>query len=257
MVTRVLVTRPQREALRWVAQFQAHGCAAEALPLIAIVPEEAAPLVAAWRRLDEYLALMFVSANAAEAFFAARPDGAAWPQGLRAWSTGPGTTRALRVAGVDAARLDAPPDDAPQFDSEALWDLVGGTALAGARVLIVRGADASGQIAGRPWLAERLQAAGCQVDAVAAYRRTVPTWDAPQLARARAAAQDDQALWLLSSSEAVRHLAQLLPGQDWHAARALATHARIAEAARGLGFGRVAVSRPGMDDMLASIESCR
>lgn len=256
MSTRVLVTRPVREALRWAAQFNARGCRAEALPLIAIEATDPAPLVAAWRDLARYHALMFVSANAVQAFFAARPEGITWPVGLRTWSTGPGTERALREAGVDAVLIDTPAHDAFQFDSEALWQLVGGTVLSGTRVLIVRGADASGRIAGRPWLAERLQASGSQVEAVAAYMRSLPAWTAAQHAQARAAAQGD-ALWLLSSSDAVRHLGLLLPGQDWHAARALATHERIAEAARGLGFGQVAVSRPGLDDLLASIESLR
>jgi uroporphyrinogen-III synthase len=256
MTTRVLVTRPAREALRWTAQLQARGCTAEALPLIAIEPTDPAPLVAIWRQIAQYRALMFVSANAVQALFAARPEGASWPADLRAWSTGPGTSRALREAGVDAALIDTPADDAPQFDSEALWQLVHGPALQGARVLIVRGADASGRIAGRPWLAERLSAAGCQVDAVAAYQRSLPVWSQAQLTQARAGAQGD-ALWLLSSSDAVRHLGLLLPGQDWHAARALATHERIAEAAQSMGFGQVRVSRPGLDDLLASIESWR
>lgn len=254
MATRVLVTRPLREALRWTAQLQALGCHAEALPLIAITPTDPAPAQAAWQDLARYQALMFVSANAVQAFFAARPDGAPWGAGLRAWSTGAGTTRALHEAGVATDLIDTPGDDAPQFDSEALWQIVGPRPMAGQRVLIVRGADAAGRVAGRPWLAEQLQAAGVQVEAIAAYMRSLPVWTAAQYAQAQAAVQGD-ALWLLSSSDAVRHLALLLPGQDWQAARALATHARIAEAARSLGFGCVRVSRPGLHDMLASIES--
>lgn len=254
MATRVLVTRPLREALRWTAQLQACGCSAEALPLIAIESTDPAPAQAAWQNLARYHALMFVSANAVHAFFAARPDGAAWGAELRAWSTGSGTTRALHEADVPTGLIDTPGDDAPQFDSEALWQIVGQRPMAGQRVLIVRGADASGRIAGRPWLATQLQATGVQVEALAAYMRSLPVWTAEQYAQARAAVQGD-ALWLLSSSDAVRHLALLLPGQDWRAARALATHVRIAEAARGLGFGCVLVSRPGLQDMLASIES--
>ena len=254
MVTRVLVTRPLREALRWTAQLQALGCHAEALPLIAITPTDPAPAQAAWQSLGRYHALMFVSANAVQAFFAARPDDAPWHTALRAWSTGSGTTRALHEAGVPSGLIDTPDDDAPQFDSEALWQIVGERPMAGQRVLIVRGADAAGRVAGRPWLADQLQAAGVQVEEIATYMRSLPVWTAAQYTQAQAATQGD-ALWLLSSSDAVRHLALLLPGLDWRAARALATHARIAEAARGLGFGCVQVSRPGLQDMLASIES--
>ncbi|KQP14291.1 uroporphyrinogen-III synthase [Pseudorhodoferax sp. Leaf267] len=254
MAMRVLVTRPAQEALRWTEQLEAHGYAAVAMPLMAIEATDPAPLQAAWHRLAQYHVLMFVSANAVRAFFAARPAGAPWGAALRAWSTGAGTTRALLEAGVQACAVEAPGEDAAQFDSEALWQRVGTGPLAGTRVLIVRGADASGRIAGRPWLAERLQAAGSQVEALAAYRRGLPAWTDAQRDEARAAAQG-AALWLLSSSDAVRNLGLLLPGQDWHAARALASHARIAEAATTLGFGRVAVSRPGLADMLASIES--
>ena len=41
------------------------------------------------------------------------------------------------------------------------------------------------------------------------------------------------------------------------ALRALATHPRIAQAARDAGFSVVSESRPGMDDLVASIESTR
>lgn len=252
---RVLVTRPQREALRWCAALRDRGLAAEALPLIEIAPADPAPLAAAWARLADYRAAMFVSANAVQGFCAARPQGQAWPAQTAAWATGPGTVRALREAGVPAHALVAPAADAPQFDSEALWQLVGqDPGLVGARVLIVRGTDADGRLAGRPWLADRLGAAGAQVQALAAYTRRPPSWDAAT--RAHAAAATD-ALWLFSSSDAVRHLQQLLPDADWHATRALATHGRIAEAARAAGFGRVDTVRPALEDVVASIESAR
>lgn len=254
MPARVLVTRPAREALRWTGKLQARGCAAQALPLIAIEPAEPAPVVAAWQSLARYHAVMFVSANAVHAFFAARPAACDWPAAARAWATGPGTAQALLDAGVDPACVDAPPADAAQFDSEALWQCIDHGPLAGAGVLIVRGADAQGQLAGRPWLADQLTAAQAQVDAIVAYRRGLPHWDAAQVALARAAAGDGT-VWLFSSSDAVRHLGHLLPGQTWEQARAVATHPRIAQAAQALGFGHVQAARPGLDDLLASIES--
>ncbi|HVR49591.1 MAG TPA: uroporphyrinogen-III synthase [Pseudorhodoferax sp.] len=255
---RVLVTRPLREALDWCARLRARGVAAEPLPLIDIAPTGAAPMAAAWQGLASCHAAMFVSANAVESFLAARPQGLAWPAHTAAWATGPGTARALRQAALPPAALVTPASDAPQFDSEALWQLVGHgealQALAGARVLIVRGAGEDGRPAGRPWLAQRLEAAGAQVQELAAYVRRLPVWDAEQRARALGAAD---ALWLLSSSDAVRHLQRLLPGADWHGTHALATHARIADAARAAGFGHIATVRPTLDDVIASIESAR
>ena len=159
------------------------------------------------------------------------------------------------------AAIDGPAPDAPQFDSEALWQQVASQIRPGDRVLIVRGRSATPQGAheseqgsGRDWLARQIEAAGGQVEFVVAYQRGAPQWSSAELALAQAAAQDGS-IWLLSSSEAVAHLAQMLPGQPWDAARALATHPRIADAARAAGFGTVRECRPALDDVVASIES--
>jgi uroporphyrinogen-III synthase len=86
---------------------------------------------------------------------------------------------------------------------------------AGLRVLIVRG-GAAGYLAGRDWLARRLQQAGAQVDQVLAYRRAAPVLAPTARARALAAAADGT-LWLFSSSEAIANLRQCLPAADWRA----------------------------------------
>jgi uroporphyrinogen-III synthase len=249
----VVLTRPPQEAAHWAAQLRERGMESITLPLLAIAPApDAAALQRAAADLPSCAAVMFVSANAVQGFFAvARDLGRA-----RAWAPGPGTRDALRAAGVPADRIDAPAEDATQFDSEALWQQVGSQLKAGDRLLLVRGADAQGRSQGRDWLARQLAAAGVQVDIVAAYSRHVPQWDDTQRAAARRAAADGS-LWLFSSSEAARNLARLLPGQDWRGARALATHPRIAEAARELGFGAVRECRPALADVVASIESQR
>ena len=87
-----------------------------------------------------------------------------------------------------------------------------------------------------------------------AYQRGAPRFSAQEVALAQQAARDGS-VWLLSSSEAVAHLAEALPGQHWGAAHALATHPRIAEAARAAGFGTVRECRPALEDVVASIES--
>ena len=48
-----------------------------------------------------------------------------------------------------------------------------------------------------------------------------------------------------------------MPSQRWQLARALATHSRIALAARQAGFGLVLESRPVLPELLLSIESLR
>lgn len=248
---RLLVTRPAAQAADWVARLQAHGIEARALPLIGIgPPRDAEPVHAAWRRLPHCRLVVFVSPNAAEQFFALRPDGIVWPGGVQAGSPGPGTTRCLRALGVPAEAIVEPAADAPQFDSEALWARLATQDWRGAEVLVVRGEG------GREWLADTLRAHGAQIGFVAAYTRGAPQLDAAaQALLADAIAQPRAHLWFFSSSEAIDHLGALAPQARWAAARALATHPRIAARARAAGFGLVHECRPALDAVVACIQS--
>ncbi|MDR2853490.1 MAG: uroporphyrinogen-III synthase [Burkholderiaceae bacterium] len=284
---RVIVTRPAYEAARWTALLDAHGIRAQALPLIEIAPlADVRALQNAWARIDRgvYRALMFVSAQAVRYFFAPRAGAGADHADAtvdanvdvdvgadtdsaprtgtsnarpRHWATGAGTVAALLAAGVDAQTIDAPPADAPAFDSEALWSRVRAQVQPGARVLIVRGAQADGVPSGRDWLARAIAAAGAQADNVAAYRRLAPVFDAAQHALARQAAADGS-LWLFGSSQAIGNLCAALPEVDWRLARALTTHPRIAQAAQTAGFGEVHTSAPGQAAVIeALLKLCR
>lgn len=238
----LLVTRPQPQADEWVAQLVQHGLDAVALPLLAIAPaSDEAAVQRAWQSLPALALVMFVSPNAVQRFFALRPPGQPWPAGLLAGGTGPGSRRALVDAGVPEFLIRTPgahdPGYAGPFDSEALWQLLAGQNWAGQQALIVRGEG------GRDWLAQALRQQGAQVHFVEAYRRTGAVPQGPALAALQAALQaPGQHLWLFSSSEAVGHLRGLVTGQPWRVHQALATHARIAQAARALGFGRVSLA---------------
>jgi uroporphyrinogen-III synthase len=248
---RVIVTRPAAEAAGWVQGLRTRGFDAIALPLIEIQPAaDKHALADAWSRIEEYRAAMFVSANAVRAFFAARPGDA--PFTPAAWATGAGTRDALLAAGV--TRIASPPDDAQQFDSEALWSVVGAQCTRDDRVLILRGGEAGAGITGREWLADQLAARGVKVDPLLAYLRVRPSLSGEQKALASAAASDGSA-WLFSSSQAIANLRECLPRQAWTDARAIATHPRIAQAARDAGFGVVCVSRPSVDAVVAALES--
>lgn len=240
---RLIVTRPLAQASPWVAALRTLGCDAHALPLIDIAPlDDAAPLQVAWQRLRQppnVALVMFVSANAVQHFLAAQEPGAAWPAGVRAGSVGPGTTAALRQAGVPADLIDEPAADTRSFDSEALWARIAARDWQGRRVFIVRGEE------GRDWLADTLRSRGATVAFVAAYRRCAPVPDAAGRALlADALAAPGRHLWIFSSSEAVGHLRALVPQADWAASMALASHPRIAAAARAAGFGQVAQVQP-------------
>jgi uroporphyrinogen-III synthase len=131
----------------------------------------------------------------------------------------------------------------------------------GHRVLIVRGTQESGEGTnhpaageGRDWFAQQVQTSGGQVEFVVAYRRQPPVLGINMVALVQTAARDGS-VWLFSSSEAVTNLKAACPGLSWSQARAVATHERIAEAARDAGFAAVLVSRPDLSELVASIES--
>ncbi len=247
------------------------GIAAAALPLIAIAPaSDQLALATAHSRLADYAAIMVVSGNAARHFFESNSAPALMQQAqpaikTRVWAPGPGTAGMLQSLGIPIERIDQPTHNARQFDSESLWERVGPSVQPGDRVLIVRGsergASASGNEggaratgSGRDWLSAQIRAAGGHVDFVVAYTRAAPQFTPAELTLARDAAAGGP-LWVLSSAQALGHLCAALPEQSWRTARALATHPRIAEAARTAGFGEVSECRPALEDVAASIES--
>lgn len=268
---RVIVTRPEREARQWVQDLLAHGLEAVALPLIQVRPvADPARLVQIRQQLADYVGVLFVSGNAVDHFFASDKSLSALLSAqssikTRAWATGPGTAKALLRAGVALERIDAPPPNAGQFDSEALWQVVGTQVRPGDRVLIVRGGDiAAGkqtepgapsdrvQGSGRDWFARQVTQAGAQADFVLAYQRCAPAFAPRDYELARQAASDGS-VWLFSSTQALANLGAWLPEQSWLAARALATHPRITLAAKKAGFAVVYEARPTLSDVRAGL----
>ena len=263
---RVIVTRPREQAGEWLQRLRAHGLDAVALPLIDIgPPRNLAPVLAAWDSLPSRHLVVFVSPSAAQHFFDATVSrGQPWPPALAAAATGPGTARVLRAQGLPQEALVTPPAEAPQFDSEHLWPVLATTDWRGRSALIVRGADEgdgaeSGQGAGRHVLGEYLRQAGARVDHVAAYQRGLPALvPSERELLAQALQHPESHVWLLSSSQAVDHLQQLcavhgLPGDTLGCA--VATHPRIAEAARAAGFHPVHTVRPDVDTLVTQLHA--
>lgn len=271
--SRLFVTRPATEAQAWAQSLRERGWPALALPLIDIAEPQDKPardaLDRARAQWADWDALLFVSAAAVSHFFSpAVLASARSPHHTRFWAPGPGTARALARAlaplGMGAAQIDAPPDDAAQFDSEHLWPVVADQVRAGHRLLVVRGAsegapstgptDRAGQ--GRDWMIQRCEGHGSSVQACVAYERHAPNWTDEQRALAETGTGPGS-LWLFSGSEALNHLTGALPGRDWSQAAALCTHDRIAATARAAGFGRILISRPALPDVLRTLESAQ
>ena len=262
---RAIVTRPAGQAAQWVAGFSAQGISAHSFPLIDIadalsdVERQALQVRAAQADV-----CMWVSANAVAFFFKSNQalameniaevaiSSVVSSTILRHWATGPGTVAALRLHGVPMDRIDAPDAHAAQWDSEALWQRVAGQIKPGRTVLILRGTDVGTPSASRDWLASQVRAAGGAVECAAVYERRVPRFSAAQLAWAQQAAVD-ASVWVFSSSQALTHLPVIEGG--WQHARCIATHERIAQAARAKGFAVVCTSRPTMEDVVRSIKS--
>lgn len=268
-LSRLIVTRPAPDAQEWADALCQRGWPAQALPLIEIDEPSDAPTLATlqkWRQqVFQARAAMFVSGVAVSHFFACmEPDQVASvlaPSHVstRFWAPGPATAAALQAAGVPVDRIDAPAQDAPQFDSETLWPIVASQLQARALVLIVRGISSGAPVdtvagSGRDWLIKQCLAAGARVEACVAYERRAPVWSPGQLSMARAAVRPDAA-WLFSSSEALANLQTLMPDADWQHTFALATHPRIAQSARAAGFGQVLTSRPALHDVVLALES--
>lgn len=253
---KLIVTRPREQAAPWVTQLRALGVQAQALPLIRIERlADVAPLRSAWSRLGDYTLVFFVSANAVQAFFEAAAsvrDTAppAWPDGVWAGSPGPGTTTALRAAGVPPGQTAEPDPTTGPFDSEGLWVQLQSRDWNGRRVLVVRGED------GRDWLADTLRGCGAEVDFIAAYRRGPPRLETAEWTLLdEALSEPARHLWHFSSSEAIGHLAAVAARRsaaaDWSHSRAIASHPRIVQAAREAGFGDVQQVRPDLHAVAA------
>jgi uroporphyrinogen-III synthase len=262
MTGAVVITRPLAQAKSLADRVAALGRSVELLPLLEIAPlADQAPLLSALARLHDYALVAFVSPNAIDAAFAHIRQ---WPAGVTLAVLGEGSRAALAEHGVTPATVQiVSPADSAHSDSEHLLQTLDLAALNGKPVLIIRGES------GRELMADGLRAAGAVVDVVPAYRRSVPALT-PQLAatlRRLLAQQND---WIITSSEALRGLCDLLAKVDLQHPDAMqhnsvvamqqqhliVPHARIAETANNLGFSKLTLTGSGDERLLAALQSC-
>jgi uroporphyrinogen-III synthase len=251
---RILITRPEPECSVWTTALRLQGLPVVALPLIDI-----APVPFTWDAAARWDAFVFVSRSAVDGFF--KTQSLASLQAARCLVTGPGTRAALIQHGLAADRIDAPDPSSAQFDSEALWQVIGKRNWQGRRIGVVRGSNYMGETEGRSWLADQLQNAGAQLDFLTTYQRRLPVLtdasrdvlEKPMTDSKVDAVTSD--VWVFSSSQAIAHLKLLVPSRDWSQSRAIATHERIFIAAKGAGFGKVAITRPVLADVVAALKT--
>jgi uroporphyrinogen-III synthase len=257
--TTLVVTRPsgQASALTEALQVAIASIAAShseqgwqrpeilALPLLTIVPKSDPTVAAAIRTAMQTADLaVFVSPNAIECTM--RLLGDDWqsiakrpvPIGV----VGQSSYHALERHGI-GRETNTPtpiwmPENPAQWDSEGLWEAIQNRfpSWAGRRVVVLRGDG------GREWLVDQLQSVGAQVEAIAVYSRIPLSESSPQWGKVLNA-DTDSALWILTSSEAVRHLGTVLEQQGRQdylvGASALCPHQNIARSAHEIGFGSV------------------
>lgn len=230
---RILVTRPRELAQGLAALIAEAGGEPVLYPAIEIRdPEDAGAARAALARVEEFDLAVFVSPSAVRK--ALELLGRPWPARVRTAALGAGTRRELEARGL--RDVVAPEEGA---DSEALLALAPLQQVAGARVLILRGAG------GRELLAETLARRGAQVSVAECYRRARPARAAPPTGTLDAVCAN--------SSETLENLAALLGRARLQEAPLFVPHERVARRARDMGFAAVEVAGPGDAQMLARL----
>jgi uroporphyrinogen-III synthase len=250
----VVITRPLAQCQALADSVAALGREAVLLPLLEILPlPDQDALRRALADLADYALVAFVSPNAIEAAFIHITR---WPAGVALAVLGETSRACLTKHGVNEANATIfSPLDPARSDSEHLLQSLDLAALAGRRVLLVRGET------GRELIGDGLRAAGAIVTTVAAYRRRVPAMT-PALAATLAELLGRQNDWIITSSEALRGLAGLVAQLDVADAVAkmqqqhlIVPHARIAETANSLGLTRLTLAGSGDASLLAALQS--
>ena len=158
---------------------------------------------------------------------------------------------ALQNHGIGQEKNPTPvliPKNNEQWDSEGLWQELQslGWDFKNKKIVIFKGEG------GREWLADTLLNAGATVEAISVYTRVPldlanPAWHTIR------EMDFSKSLWLLTSSEAVRYLGQVVKDQfleGLQTASALCPHHNITEAAQAIGFGDVFTTESGDEALI-------
>ncbi|MBU3615774.1 uroporphyrinogen-III synthase [Polynucleobacter sp. JS-Polo-80-F4] len=262
----IVVTRPSGQARQLIEvltrAIDASGVGKRSLPEILSLP-----LLTIAPKSDEYLAdhiatvlggadlAIFVSPNAIESVMRLlERDWQDFSKKLIPIGVMGGSSHlALKNHGIGLEENPTPiiiPKNNENWDSEGLWKELQSLQWdwQNKKVVIFKGEG------GRDWLADTLRKAGASVEAISTYSRIPLDVDNPawQLVREM---DLSKSLWLLTSSEAVRYLGDVMKDQftqSLNLASALCPHHNIADAAEMIGFGEVFTSEPGDEALVKS-----
>ena len=262
----IVVTRPSGQARQLIEvltrAIEASGVGKRSLPEILSLP-----LLTIVPKSDEHFAdhiatalsnadlAIFVSPNAIESVMRLlERDWQDFSKKIIPIGVMGGSSRlALKNYGIGLEENPTPiiiPKNNENWDSEGLWQEL--QALQwnwrNKKVVIFKGEG------GRDWLADTLTKAGAAVEAISTYSRVPLDLDNPAWHLVREM-DLSKSLWLLTSSEAVRYLGEVMKDQfteNLNAASALCPHHNIADAAELIGFGEVFTSEPGDEALIKS-----
>lgn len=242
----VLVTRPAHQAGPLARLIRERGGEPVLFPTLEIQDApDPRPLREALARIASYGLLVFVSANAAAKAVPAIEAAGGMAAGARVAAVGEGTAAELRRLGVrEVVTPEAGADSEALLHSAALRD------VQGLRVAIFSG------VGGRDLLAATLRERGADVCVVPCYQRARPETSGAPI-RDRLAAGTLAAV-TVTSAEGVRNLYAMVDDGAAMLGRLphVASHERVARAARECGAIRVVVSGSGdlaMVDALAGV----
>jgi uroporphyrinogen-III synthase len=233
----VVVTRPRAQAARFAALVSVAGGTPLLLPALEIEPIE---LDAAARdRLapDRFHWTIYTSANAVESSLRQLPR----PMRTRIAAVGRGTARALAEHRIAVHAVPS-----TTSDSEGLLALAPFTAVAGQRILILKGEG------GRALLRESLERRGAAVETGDLYRRVAAVPDPATLAALEHACTTGRVVVTVTSAESLAALLAALPDDRLPQLRdsaLLVPGERVAAAARGHGWRGALVAAASAEDI--------
>lgn len=233
---RILICRPQPEAQRLAAAFEAAGARVRILPTIARQPLEETPEQReVIQNLDQFHHVISVSPYAARLLLEKLDTW--WPQaplGLQWYAVGQGTAAVLHQAGL------SPHSPGNGWTSEDLLALPELARVADQKILLARGED------GRELIHDTLSARGARVTLLPLYRRYRPDYDDQTLTDTLRDFAPEAVVAL--SGETLNNLIALGENTDHNLEQALLVVPveRVAQQARSAGF-----SHPCIPDSLA------